>query len=408
MTNTFDVIVLGLGAMGSATAYQLAKAGQSVLGIDRFFPPHTQGSSHGETRITRLACGEGPMYTQFARRSHEIWRELEAATGRDLLTQNSLMVISGKGPRAANHEKPDFLKTTIEIARENGIAHEILDGRQARARFPAFGLEDDDRIYLEPAGGFVRPEACVSAQLDCARKLGAQIHAGETVLSFRPSQTNVSVVTDKATYVADRLVVTAGPWLPALLGEAWAPLFKVRRQVLYWFRPEDDSAKSFRPEQCPVFIWQLPAPQSIYGFPAVDGPDHGVKIATEQYVDETTPETVDRTVTDAETRKMYATYLRPFFPGLSDTCVKAAVCLYTCVDRARFIIDVHPELRQDRDRVAVLGPWLQAFSRDRRGPVTARGPRRKPIRPQRIRAPTIKRRHRMRLPRSSAGTPGTS
>jgi sarcosine oxidase len=182
------------------------------------------------------------MYTQFASRSHEIWRELEGATGRDLLTQNGLLVISGKGPRAANHEEPDFLGTTIDVARQNRIAHEILDGREARARFPAFRLEDDDRTYFEPAGGFVRPEACVSAQLDSARNLGAQIHAGETALSFRASPTNVSVVTDNGTYVAEKLVVTAGPWLPALIGEAYAPLFKVRRQVLYWFRPEGAGA----------------------------------------------------------------------------------------------------------------------------------------------------------------------
>jgi len=109
----YDTIVIGLGAMGAAAVYQLAKAGQRVLGIDRFAPPHRLGSSHGETRITRLACGEGPEYTQFARRSHEIWRKLEAKIGKSLLVQNGFLAISGEGPRAANHENPDFLGTTI-------------------------------------------------------------------------------------------------------------------------------------------------------------------------------------------------------------------------------------------------------------------------------------------------------
>jgi len=352
---SFDAIVLGLGAMGSAAAFQLAKRGSKVLGIDRFVPPHVYGSTHGETRVTRLACGEGPMYTQFARRSHEIWRELESLTGRELLTQNGLIVISGAGPRAANHEKPDFLEVTIDIARQNGITHDVLSGRRARERFPAFKLNDDDVVYHEPEAGFVRPEACVSAQLEVAGRLGAQIHTGETVLSFDPSPGHVTVVTDKGTYSARSLVITAGPWLPALIGEPQASRFKIRRQVLFWFRGADDPVyvhSDHRPEKFPVFIWQVPAAQPIYGFPAIEGPEQGVKIATEQYLRETTAEAVDRTVSDEEVRDMYATYVRPFFPGLGATCVRTAVCLYTCVDRARFIIDVHPA----SPRVIVASP----------------------------------------------------
>jgi sarcosine oxidase len=353
MTQTFDAIVLGLGAMGSAATYQLAKAGRRVLGIDRYAPPHTFGSTHGETRITRLACGEGPMYTQFARRSHEIWRELESATGRTLFTPNGLMVISGPGPRAANHEEPDFLATTIRIAETNGVAHEVLDGRSAKRRFPAFNLNDDDTIYFEPGGGFVRPEACVSAQLETATALGARIHTGEQAISFAPSAAGVTVVTDKQTYSAEKLVLTAGPWLPTLLGEKLGDMFKITRQVLYWYRIADAGrAAHWDPKSCPAFIWQLPAPQAVYGFPAVDGPQGGVKIATEQYVRDTTADEVDRTVSDDETRQMYETYIAPFFPGLAIPCVKSAVCLYTCVDHARFVIDAHPE----SDRVIIASP----------------------------------------------------
>ena len=352
MAKTFDAIVLGLGAMGSAAAYQLARHGARVLGIDRFAPPHALGSTHGETRITRLACGEGPMYVQFAGRSHEIWRELEGATGIELFTQNGLLVISGPGPRSANHEDRDFLQSTVDIARRFDIPHEVLSGAQARARFPAFNLDDADQVYHEPGAGFVRPEACVSVQLAEAARLGAVLHTGETVRSFRPSPDEVTVTTDKATYAASRLVLAAGPWLPELLGEALAPMFRVTRQVLTWFRIADGEPAHYRPENFPVFIWQLPAPQPIYGFPAIGGLEHGVKIATEQYVTATTPDTVDRTVTVDETRTMHAAYVAPFFPGLSADCVKTAVCLYTGVERARFIIDFHP----DTDRVIVASP----------------------------------------------------
>jgi sarcosine oxidase len=352
MAEAFDAIVLGLGAMGSAATYQLAKRGASVLGIDRFAPPHSFGSTHGETRITRLACGEGPMYTQFASRSHAIWRELEGATGRELLTQNGLVVISGAAPRSANHENPGFLKSTIDTARRYGIAHDVLSGAQAKARFPAFNLNDDDQVYHEPGAGFVRPEACVGAQLEEAARLGARIHPGVTVRSFRHSPTEVTVVTDNATYAAKRLVLTAGPWLPGLLGSTLAPMFQITRQVLYWFRIAGVEPAHYRPENFPVFIWQLPAPQSIYGFPAVGGPENGVKIATEQYTACTTPDTVDRTVSVDEARAMHAAYIAPFFPGLSADCVKTAVCLYTCVEGARFVIDFHP----DTDRVIVASP----------------------------------------------------
>jgi len=127
----------------------------------------------------------------------------------------------------------------------------------------------------------------------------------------------------------------------------------VTRQVLYWFRARSEDAHAlFSPERFPVYIWQLPAPQSIYGFPATGGLEEGVKLATEQYDVATTPEQVLRTVDADEVREMYETYVEPFFPGLSPVCVRIKVCLYTWVDKARFIIDRHP----DHDRVIVASP----------------------------------------------------
>lgn len=350
MDNTSDVIVIGLGAVGAAATYQLAKSGARVLGLDRYAPPHDLGSTHGETRITRLACGEGVEYTPFARRSHDIWRALERETDENLLVQNGLLVISGAGKRAAAHGNPDFLQTTIDAAKAHGVAHEHLDDADIRRRFPAFAIADGDAGYFEPEAGFLFPERCVSVQLRLAQQLGAALHMRETALNFTADNGGVRVVTDKGEYRAGRLVLAAGPWLPKLLGQH-SPLFTVRRQVLFWFRLHEDAAREMHaPEHFPVFYWQVPRRQSIYGFPSVDG--RTIKVATEQYDTETDPDSVKRTVSAEEVRAMYADYVEPFFPGVSGECDRSAVCLYTCVDEARFIVDALPEA----PRILVASP----------------------------------------------------
>ena len=353
MNDTYDAIVLGLGAMGAAATYQLAKRGAKVLGIDRHAPPHEFGSTHGDTRITRIACGEGPEYSAFAIRSHAIWRELEAETGLDLLTQNGFLAISGKGDRSANHGVSQFLDATAAAARAAGIGYDILDGATLRQRYPAFNFSDGDQAYHDTVGGFARPENCITAQLQAATARGAELRLNETVASFSQADGAVTVVTDRGTCHGKQLIVAAGPWLPELLKPELATPFMITRQVLYWFRARDAEAHAqFSPDRFPVDIWQIPAPQSIYGFPATGGLEEGVKIATEQYDVATTPGSVARTVDADEIREMYETYVGPFFPGLSPACVRAKVCLYTWVDKARFIIDRHPE----HDRVIVASP----------------------------------------------------
>jgi len=206
---------------------------------------------------------------------------------------------------------------------------------------------------LPTVSGFVRPERCVQAQLQTAAALGADLALRETVVSFTQDGSSVTVRTDKDTYRASQLIVAAGAWLPGMLKPDLASRFMVTRQVLYWFRARSEDAHAlFSPERFPVYIWQLPAPQSIYGFPATGGLEDGVKLATEQYDVATTPESVSRTVGPDEVREMYETYVEPFFPGLSPVCVRHKVCLYTWVDGARFIIDRHPDFQ----RVIVASP----------------------------------------------------
>ncbi|HSC61952.1 MAG TPA: N-methyl-L-tryptophan oxidase, partial [Rhizomicrobium sp.] len=209
----YDVIVVGLGAMGSAALYQLAKRGAKVLGVDRFSPPHDQGSSHGDTRITRLAIGEGAHYTPLVKRSHEIWRELEKETGSDLLTQCGELIISSENRKSSVHVEA-FFGNTVKAARDHSIAHELLDASQIRSRFPQFNIRDEEFGYFEPEAGFVRPEACVAAQLSLAEKQGAEIRRGETVFVFGTTPNGVTVKTDRGFYQTDRLILAAGAWLP--------------------------------------------------------------------------------------------------------------------------------------------------------------------------------------------------
>jgi sarcosine oxidase len=346
-----DVIVLGLGAMGSAATYQLAKRGVRVLGIDRYAPPHVFGSTHGDTRVTRLAIGEGVHYTPLVKRSHEIWREIEAETGADLLCTNGGLIISSNANPASTHVR-GFFQNTIAAAREYGIAHELLDAADIRRRYPMFNIADDEFGYFEPSAGFVRPEAYVRAQLDLAKKHGAVLHTGETVLRFEPRSDSVCVVTDKGYYEADKLIVAAGAWAPELLGPELAPLFKIYRQVLLWFQPRGDIA-TYGPDRFPIFIWELPnSPQGIYGFPAIDCVTGGIKVATESFAETTDPHSVACDVSDEEIALMHERYIAPFFPDLSAVCVKTATCLYTVTPDSGFIIDTHP----GSDRVIIASP----------------------------------------------------
>jgi len=331
-----DVVVIGLGAMGAAALYQLAKRGARVLGIDRYDPPHDRGSSHGDTRITRLAIGEGAHYTPMVMRSHEIWRAIEAETGADLLTQCGGLVISSHTRTSFTHV-PEFFDNTVAAARRHGIAHELLDTAALRARFSQFAVRDGEFGYYEPDAGFVRPEACIAAQLELARRHGAEIRTGETVLGF---DADATVTTEQGRYSADTAIVAAGAWLPRLLGGRLARPFKVYRQVLAWF-DAGDAAGAFAPGRFPVFIWELQdSRQGIYGFPALDGA--GVKVATEQYGQATSADSVRRAVAPQETGAMFEAYVAPQFPKLGARCTRSAVCLYTVTPDFQFVIDRHP------------------------------------------------------------------
>jgi sarcosine oxidase len=276
---------------------------------------------------------------------------LEAATGRDLLTSNGGLVISGAKAGSSFHGA-SFFDTTVAAAQRHGVAHQLLAADDIRRRFSPFAVAGDEIAYFEPDAGFVRPEACVAAQLESAQRLGAELRLGQAVLNFEPDGDGVAVITSEGRHVCQSLVLAAGPWAPRLYGARISSPLKVYRQVLYWF-DVGDSYAAFTPDRFPVFIWELPhAHGAIYGFPAVGGPRDGFKIATEQYEAETTPETVSREVTEDETAQMFERFVAPFFPDARRTCVRSAVCLYTMTTDFGFIVDRLP----GEERVIVASP----------------------------------------------------
>ena len=343
LSPVLDVIVAGLGAFGSAALYQLAKRGAKVVGIDRHSPPHAWGSSHGDTRITRQAIGEGEWYTPIVMRSHEIWREIERETGERLFEATGMLVISSPARRATTHVE-NFFENTVLAAERFGIPHEMLDAAAIRRRFPQFKVRDNEAGYFEPGAGYLRPEACIRAQLDLAQRHGAQIRRDEAVRGFYSDDGIARVITDKGELRARKLLICAGAWLPRFLEPSLAHLFTVSRQTLHWFAV-DAPIDRFEPPRFPVWIWELQDTRHvIYGFPAIDGRSGGAKVATEQYQTTTTPQSANREVSEEESRLMYESLVAPYLPGLGPARVKAAVCLYTVTPDFHFVIDRHPRV----------------------------------------------------------------
>ena len=343
-----DVIVVGLGATGSAALYQLARRGVAVTGIDRFSPPHDRGSSHGESRITRQAIGEGEEYVPFALRSHEIWRELEAETGRSLFSPCGGLVI-GRRTDSGIHGHADFIGRTIAAAERFNIEHEVLKPAEVTKRFPQFRLAGDETCYYEPGAGFLRPELCVATQLDRARALGAVVHTAESVLRVTADAASVTVTTNDGVYKATRVIVTAGAWITHLLGGAYAKLLRVYPQTLYWFGVHDEMA--FAPGRFPIFIWRHGGGEHdhFYGFPVVG---QGVKVATEQFTHTINPDEARPIPSVADAQRMHEAQVNGRLLGVTNRCFRAVTCLYTVTPGFGFLIDRHP----DWENVLVASP----------------------------------------------------
>ncbi len=326
MSERYDVVIVGLGAMGAAAAYQLAKRGQRVLGLDRFHPPHTKGSSHGASRIIREAYIEDPAYVPLVQRAYELWAELEAESGTTLYTRTGGLMI---GDPAG-----ETVQGALASARQHGLDHELLDAAGVRERAPAFKLPDHHGAVWEPRAGVLNPERCVAAHLSLAAKYGAVLHFDEPVSKWRPDGDGVSVEAGRGSYLAGKLILSAGAWTGAFNAKLDLPLL-VTRQTVYWFHPAQP--ETLRPERFPIYIWRLPEGDSVYGF--ADFGD-GTKIGVHNTGIITEPDAVEGTVSLEEidhARDM----LRRYIPDAAGEFLRAEACLYTNTPDGHFLIDFH-------------------------------------------------------------------
>ena len=339
MIPEFDVIVTGLGAMGSAAASHLAGRGARVLGLERFTPAHDQGSSHGRSRIIRQAYFEHPAYVPLLLRAYELWEQLEHDAGRRLLTLTGGLMI---GP-------PDSPVVTgsIRSAQEHSLPYAVLDAAEIHRRFPPFNPGPEVVALYETRAGVLDPEECIRAQIELAARRGAALHFEEPALAWEaaPSGDRVRVTTAHAAYEAARLVLAPGAWAPALLADLGLPLV-AERQVLYWFEPTGD-AEVFLPERFPIWIWEVSPDLDLYGFPAQAGPPGGVKVAFYRTGEEgfCTPETIDRAVHPAEVERMRAA-LAASLPALNGELRATLTCMYTNTPDQHFVIGAHPRYPQ--------------------------------------------------------------
>jgi sarcosine oxidase len=334
---TYDVIVVGAGAMGSAAAYRLARRGRRVLALDAHAPPHRMGSSHGGTRIIREAYYEHPLYVPLVRRAYEAWAEVEAESGRTLYVRTGGMMV---GP-----EDGALVSGARASALEHAIPHELLTADEVRRRYPHFRVPEGMAALLEHRAGVLIPEACVETHLALARAHGAETRFGEAAAGWREDGEGVEVATAAGTYCADRLVLAAGAWMPELLG-GLLPL-QVERQTFHWYRPAEEP-EAFGPARCPIALWEYGAGRFLATFPDVGG---GVKAQVHHEGALVTPAGVARATTPEDEAPVLA-LLRRFLPGAAGPRVDTAVCLYTNTPDAHFVLDRHPA----SPRVVVASP----------------------------------------------------
>jgi sarcosine oxidase len=318
----YDAIVVGLGAMGSAVAFEVARRGQRVLGIDRFEPPHTMGSTHGKSRIIREAYFEDPGYVPLVARAFEKWGEIESLSGRRIFERTGGLML---GP-------PDgrLVSGALASAKEHRLQHEVLDARQVMERVPGLRAMADMVGVVEPRAGVLQPEVAVTACLELARKFGATIATNERVVGWEQRDRGLRVTTEYRAYECERLVIAAGAWTSALVPDLGVHL-SVERQVQHWFRPA-------APMRTPIIMCEYAPGRFWYSIP---DRGEGIKVAIHHEGSTVDPETVDRTVGAEEVAYVRA-LLRTYMPAADGPLIESSVCLYTNTPDERFLVASHP------------------------------------------------------------------
>lgn len=333
---SFDCIVCGIGAMGSAACLALARRGLRVLGFDQFTPPHDRGSSHGETRIIRRAYFEHPDYVPLLHRAYQQWDALAEASKTQLINRVGLLLIG--------QPTGEVLAGVMRAAAEHALAIDELTAAEALRRFPMFLLPSGMTALFESDAGFLRPELCIETMVRLAQNAGASTAWNTTVRTWRHDGHAFVVQTDGGQFAAPRLIVTAGAWAGRLLGPAWTnrwpqdnalPLTPLRK-IQLWFR---GGLQHRAGNGCPVFCVDMPD-GFYYGAPSVA--DDLVKVALHSGHDSIAdPDHLDRLLRPSDTPHI-AAFIRKVLPGLDTTVQRHAACMYTMTPDGHFIVDRHP------------------------------------------------------------------
>lgn len=325
---TADVIIAGGGGMGTAAAYHLAARGRRVRVFERFGLAHDRGSSHGLTRIIRLAYFEHPSYVPLLRRAFELWRALESRAGARLLHVTGGLDVGAPGS--------GVFEGSLASCRAHDLPHEVLTGADLERRFPAWRIDETAAAVYQPDGGFLLPERCLLAHAAGARAAGAVVHEHEPVTSWDVTGGRVRVQTSRGRYEAGQMVLSAGAWMGTLVPDL-AGLMRPERQVLGWFDIAKPSA--FTPNRFPVFVHQADE-GTFYGFPEFEVA--GFKIGRYHHLAEAVdPDSMDRDCHAADERALRPAVAR-YFPDANGALLRSAVCLFTNTPDEHFIIDRHP------------------------------------------------------------------
>lgn len=329
----YDAIVIGIGVMGAATTYHLAKRGHRVLALEQFAIGHDQGSSHGHSRIIRLAY-DFPDYIQLAQAAYPLWRTLEQESGIALLRMTG-------GLDIATSRTPSFAATRTSLAAV-GIPFEDLTQTDIVKRFPQFHLPDDTIGIYQPDAGILNASLCVSTLVTQARRYGARLQEHEPARQLLPSGAGVMVHTDTASYTADRLIVTVGSWAQPLLHNIGLDVpLTISKELVAFFQPSKPDI--FEPERFPIFIHHYANRKSIYGFPIFGLP--GIKIAQHGGGPSITPDDHDQAI-PPDRLDMLSAYVTQHFPHATGTIIFTQTCRYTMTPDEHFIIDHLPDTPQ--------------------------------------------------------------
>jgi sarcosine oxidase len=328
-TDEYDTIVVGLGAMGSAALYQLARRGQRVLGVEAFGPGHRLGSSHGESRVIRLAYYEHPDYVPLLHRAYALWEELERVSGEQLLRITGGLMIGTPASQLVSGAHASAVR--------HGLDFSLLDAADVRRRYPALSLAPDEVALFEPRAGILSPEKCIAAHMRLARAAGADAHYNEPLDSWSASNNQIDIQTTSNRYSARHVIFACGAYTSDVLRDKRVEV-RAERIPLFWLQPSEP--EHFELGRLPVYLWQQPNGDHFYGFPHLEWP--GVKVARHHSHDMCDPATVDRQV-NAEDERRLREVIAHRLPTLNGPVVSSLICMYENSPDEHFIIDRLPD-----------------------------------------------------------------